>query len=269
MTTNSTTTPPRVQRDARLKWVPIADMRVSELAQRDLNQARVDRIAADFDPEQVGTPTINLRAGHYYIIDGQHRVEAMRQMGWGDQQIQCWTYEGLSEADEAERFLKLSDTLAIDAFAKYRVGITAGRADECDIERIVLSNNLIVTKDDLPGAISSVGTLRRVYVRSDGPTLARTLRIVRDAFGDPGLCGEVIDGIGMLCQRYNGELDESKAIERLGAVRGGVNGLTGAAEILRRKTGRQKNHCVAAAAVDIINRGKGGKKLPSWWDATS
>ena len=25
------------------------------------------------------------------------------------------------------------------------------------------------------------------------------------------------------------------------------------------------NQCVAAAAVDVINRGKGGKKLPSWW----
>lgn len=267
MTTNSTTTPARVQRDARLRWVPIADMRVSELAQRDLNQARVDKIAVNFDPEQVGTPTVNIRGGHHYIIDGQHRVQAMREMGWGDQQIQCWVYEGLSEAEEAERFLKLSDTLAIDGFAKYRVGITAGRSDECDIDRIVRAAGLVVTKDDLPGAISAVGTLRRVYARSGPSVLARTLRIVRDSYGDPGLRADVLDGIGMLCQRYNGELEEPKAIERLAAVHGGVNGLTGAAETLRRKTGRQKNHCVAAAAVDIINRGKGGKKLTNWWTA--
>jgi hypothetical protein len=267
VTINSTTTPARVQRDARLRWIPIAEMRVSELAQRDLNQARVDKIAVNFDPEQVGTPTVNLRDGHFYIIDGQHRVAAMKEMGWGDQQVQCWVYEGLTQAEEAERFLKLSDTLAIDGFAKYRVGITAGRADECDIDRIVQINGLVVTKDELPGAISAVGTLRRVYERSGPTVLSRTLRIVRDAYGDPGLRAEVIDGIGMLCQRYNGELDEPKAIARLSAVMGGVNGLTGAAEILRRKTGRQKNHCVAAAAVDIINRGKGGKKLPNWWDA--
>jgi hypothetical protein len=48
--------PGRVQREARLQWVPISQMRVSPLAQRDLNQARVDRLAASFDPEQLGTP---------------------------------------------------------------------------------------------------------------------------------------------------------------------------------------------------------------------
>ncbi len=264
MTINSTA-PARVVRDARLKWIPIEQMRVSELAQRDINQARVDKIAVNFDPEQIGTPTVNFRGGHYYIIDGQHRIAALKEMGWGDQQVQCWVYEGLTEAEEAERFLKLSDTLAIDGFAKFRVGITAGRPDECDIDRIVRAAGLVVTKDELPGAISAVGTLRRVYARSGPGVLARTLRIVRDSYGDAGLRAEVIDGIGMLCARYNGELEEPKAIERLGGIHGGVNGLTGAAELLRRKTGRQKNHCVAAAAVDIINRGKGGKKLPNWW----
>lgn len=39
-----------------------------------------------------------------------------------------------------------------------------------------------------------------------------------------------------------------------------------ATEMVRRKqTGNAKGHCVAAAAVDINNRGRGGKKLPSWW----
>ena len=46
---------------------------------------------------------------------------------------------------------------------------------------------------------------------------------------------------------------------------GGVHGLLGKAENLRRATGNQKGHCVAAAAVEIVNAGRGGKKLPSWW----
>jgi hypothetical protein len=48
-------------------------------------------------------------------------------------------------------------------------------------------------------------------------------------------------------------------------MHGGVNGLLGRAEQIRRQTGNPKNHCVAAAAVEAINRGRGGKKLPSWW----
>lgn len=259
------TTSTRIEREARLRWVPITKMRVSPLAQRELNQNRVNKLAADFDLEQLGTPTVSLRDGHFYVIDGQHRVRALEEMGWGDQQIQCWTYEGLTEEDEAETFLKLNDVLAVEAMAKYRVGVQAGRDIECDIDRIVKTLGLVVSRDQLPGAIQAVGTLRRVYVRADAKTLSRTLRIVRDAYGDPGLEAAVIDGIGFLCGKYNGELSDPDAIAKLGNVNGGVNGLLGKAERIRRETGSPKGQCVAAAAVEIINQGKGGKKLPSWW----
>lgn len=265
--TNPTPSTARVSRDARLKWIPIVDMRVSPLAQRDINQARVDRISAEFDPEQIGTPTVNLRAGHWYIIDGQHRIEAMNQMGWGDQQVQCWTYEGLTEDQEADIFLRLNDTLPVRSFAKFKVAVTAGRVEQTDIDRVVRLQNLVVSEDSIPGAVRAVATLERVYRRSDAKTLGRTLRIIRDAYGDPGLEAAVIDGIGQLCARYNGELDDAAAVTKLSRAHGGVNGLLQLAEVTRRQTGNAKGQCVAAAAVEIINRGKGGKKLPSWWKA--
>ena len=47
MTSNDPASPAgRLQRRTRLQWVPIPLMRVSPLAQRDLSQARVDRLAA-------------------------------------------------------------------------------------------------------------------------------------------------------------------------------------------------------------------------------
>lgn len=263
----SNATARRVSRDASLKWVPIALMRVNELAQRDLNRARVDRIAANFDPEEIGNPTVSHRDGHFYIIDGQHRIEALREMGWSDQQIQCWVYEDLTEAEEAEKFLKLNDTLSVDAFSKFRVGVEAGRETESAIDRIVRSNGLVVSKTDVPGAIKAVGTLRRVFTRAGGDTLSRTLQIVRDAYGDAGLEAPVIDGIGHLCGRYNGALDDATAISKLSNAHGGVHGLLNRAEQLRRSTGAYKAQCVAAAAVEVINAGRGGKKLPDWWKA--
>jgi hypothetical protein len=219
----------RVEREARLRWVPIPKMRVSPVGQRALNQARVDRLAAEFDLEQLGTPTVNERDGLFYIIDGQHRIAALEQIGWGDQQVQCWTYSGLSEEEEADRFDRLNDVLAVHAFDKFRVRVTAGREIESDIDRIVRAQRLVVSRDAVPGAISAVGTLRR------------------------------------LCQRYNGELSEDEAIKKLGKVHGGVSGLLGKAELLRRQMGQPKGHCVAAAAVEFINTGRGGKKLSSWW----
>lgn len=259
------TTTGRVHREAKLRWVPIDKMRTSPVAQRQLNQARVDYLVANLELEQLGTPTVNQRGEAYYIIDGQHRIEALRAYGLGDQKLECWCYVGLTEEEEASKFDQLNDVLAVHAFDRFRTRVTAGREIECDIDKTVRAQGLVVSRDAIPGAISAVGTLRRLYTRSDADTLARTLRIVRDAFGDTALEAAVIDGIGLLCQRYNGQLDDQEATDKLAKINGGVNGLLGKAELLRRQTGNAKGHCVAAAAVEFINTGRGGKKLPSWW----
>src|SRR5947207_7831081 len=96
----------RIERKARLRWVPLTQMRVNPLAQRDLNQARVSKLAAVFDPEKMDAPTVNHRGDGYYLIDGQHRIAAMKQWvsSWADQQGEGWTYGGLRAAEEDEKF---------------------------------------------------------------------------------------------------------------------------------------------------------------------
>lgn len=260
----------RVQREARLSWVPLGLMRVPTMAQRELKQGRVDHIAANMDLEQIGTPTVSKRGGHFYIIDGQHRVEAYKQWvgdGWEAQQLHCWTYEGLSEEDEAERFLKLNDTLAVQAFDRFRIGLNANRPEECEIAAVVMKCGLTISQSRAEGAIGAVGTLRRVYRREGPAVLERSLGIIRDAYGSPGLEAPIIDGIGLLCGRYNGEMDTAQAVTRLHSVAGGVAGLMNRAYFAKNQNGQPLNQCVAAAAVELINRGKGGKKLPSWWKA--
>lgn len=260
----------KVERVAHLRWVPLSKIKVNPLAQRELNQGRVDKLVAEFDPEQLGAPTVNFRDEHYFMIDGQHRTAALKEWlgtDWESQHMQCWTYEGLTEEEEADVFLKLNDTLAVNAFAKFRVGLQAGRPDETDVDRIVRANGLRVSQDKGNGAISAVGTLVKVYRRAGGPSLGRTLRVIRDAYGDAGLESIVVDGLGLLCHRYNGELDDDRLVQRLSNAHAGVNGLLNKAEVLRQSTGNPKAHCVAAAAVDIYNAQRGGKKLPSWWRA--
>jgi hypothetical protein len=255
----------RIERQARLRWVRLSQMRVNPLAQRDLNQARVAKLAAVFDPEKMDVPTVNHRGDWYYLIDGQHRIAALKQWlsSWQDQQVQCWTYEGLSEAEEAEKFLALNDTLPVRAFAKFKVSVQAGRDTEADVDRIVRALGLRIARGS--GGISAVATLRRVYASGGPAVLSRALRIIRDAYGEAGLDGPVIEGIGLLCQRYNGDLSEQRAVDRLSSAHGGVSGLISRAGQLRQSTGSAPAQCVAAAAVELINRGSGRPKLPGWW----
>ena len=265
MTTNATTLPPKVQQAARLRWVPLDQLRINPDAQRVINPSQVDHIAANLDLDRIGCPVVSSRDGRFYVLDGQHRIEALRQVGFTDETIQCWVSEGLMSEDEADVFLKENDILAVPAIAKFLVSVHAGRDIESDIDRMVRSAGCIVSRDHLPGAIQAVGTLRRVYDR-DPSSLPRALRIIRDAYGDAGLEAAVIDGMGYLVGRYNGELDDAVAAAKLGKAMGGVSGLLGKAEKMRLATGTAKGQCVAAAAVEIINQGAArGKKLPSWW----
>jgi hypothetical protein len=241
---------------------------VSVAAQRRFRQSRVDFLVSKFDLDILGTPMANFRDGWFYIIDGQHRIAALKEFlgkGWEDQQIECHVYDGLNEKEEADMFIRYNNQLPVSTFDRFRVAVTAGYADETNIKKIVEANGLVISQEKLPGAIGAVGTLTRVYSRSDDETLGRALRIIKGAFGDPGFESMVIDGIGHLCQRYNGKLKEDVAIDRLGRMHGGVKGLLGKAEVLHKQTGNAKAQCVAAAAVDTINSGKGGEKLVSWW----
>lgn len=258
---------PKIERTARLRWIPLSRLAVSDLAQREVKQARVDHLVAHFDHEQLGTPVVNERGGKFYIIDGQHRAAAAREIYGNDHQIQCWTYAGLSEAEEAEKFLQINDVLAVSAMDKYEIGVEAGREIETDIDRIVRACGLVVTKQKVEGGIGAVGTLRRVYVRGGAHVLGRTLRIIDAAYGTAGLDAAVIDGIGLLCGRYNGELKDELAVLKLKNMRGGVTGLMGKAAVIKDRTRKPYNDCIAAAAVEVINSGKGGSKLPSWWKA--
>ena len=260
--------PKTIRAHSTIKLVPLGKMRVSPVAQRELKEYRVALLLEEFDLEQFGLPVLNLRDGSYYIIDGQHRIEALKRFlgdDWEIQHVECRVYSGLTEIEEANMFDRLNNVLAVNNFDKFRVRVTAGRPVETHVQKIVEKTGLCISRNKGSGAIGAVSTLVRIYNRADPATLYRTLKIVRDSFGDAGMESRVIDGIGHLCQRYNGSLDDSFATERLGSMRGGVGGLISKAEVLRKQTGHQISHCVAAAAVDVINSKRGGKKLPSWW----
>lgn len=252
-----------------LKDVPIAKMRVSPNAQRELRPARVAWLASEFDPERLGYPVVNLRDAAYWLIDGQHRVEAAKQFlgeGWEKQSLTCRVYTGLTEKQEADLFDWLNNNLAVSAFDKFKVRCTAGRQVETAVRKVVEKAGLTISRNKEPNCIGATTTLVRIFQRSDGATLARALRIAHESFGDEGLGNSVIDGIARVCERYNRALNDDEAIERMRTMRGGIGALTSRASLLRKQTGQSVGMCVGGAVVDILNSKRGGKKLSSWWN---
>jgi hypothetical protein len=258
----------RVTREATRTWVPIGLMRIPQFAQRKFRPAWAAELEAELDLELIGTPTVNKRGGLYYVLDGQHRIEAYKKwigQGWENQQLLCDTYFDLSEQESARKFLDLNHRLNVNPFENFRIGVHANLPEETTIQGLVERAGLSISQSRAEGCIGAVGTLRKVYRRDGGAVLLRALGIIRDAYGTAGLEAPVIDGIGMLCGRYNGQLDTESTVVRLRSAAGGVSGLLNKARFLKNQTNSQFNQCVAAAAVDLVNRGRGGKKIPAWW----
>ena len=257
------------QTDTRL--VSIADMQIAPAAQREYDSRWAVTIAKEFDWESFQIPVVNFREGIPRIVDGQHRIAAAKMEGYGDVKVKCMCHYNLTEAQEAEMFLRLNNRKGVKTLDTFRIGITAQREEELAITKVVEGCGLHVSGSYAEGAVRTTATLRNIYRDGDfGPeVLRRTLITIRDAYGTPGFEAIVVGGLGKVYKRYFEELDDAFVVNKLTSVSGGVKGLTNRATQLKMQTGAQKAHCVAAAIVDILNSGKGGPKITAYWNTRS
>lgn len=259
----------KIKRQAKIRTIKLGDIRISPAAQREVNQPRVNKIVDSLDMERLGTLTVSHRDGFYWLIDGQHRYTALKTFfgeGYEDWETEAWCYFDLTEDQEAEKFLQHNEVLAVTAYDKFKVGVTAGRIIESDVDRIVRSLDLKVARTQGNGSISAVTALTSVY-RKHGPRgLVRTLSTIRDAFGDRGFESVIITGLALYLGRYDGRVDGVRLVKKLNATNGGVKGILNRASLIREKTGQTMVACVAAAITDVYNAGlRGTASLGSWW----
>lgn len=253
--------------------VAIGQMRTPPalVTQREFRKAHGDRIAADLDLDKLGIPVLNHRDHIFWVLDGQHRIYALKQFGFGDNDtIKCEVYENLTDSEMAEIFLGRDARRAISPYDKFHVACTAGRKRENDIRRVVEANGLKIGRAKEENTIGAIGALGKVYDRSGDVVVGQVVRAIKNAFaGDPtAFAPEVIEGTGLVFNRYNGKTNEKELASRLAAAQHGVRGLLRRAESQRQRTGNQKGQCVAATIVDIYNKPLGPRssdRLPDWW----
>ncbi|MGW4124736.1 DUF6551 family protein [Nocardia sp. NPDC004711] len=238
-------------------------MKVNPLAQRALSQAWVDELAKDFNPDLMGFVHVSHRDGWYYIVDGQHRVQAAVSWLGSAQQVQCHVYEGLTNAQEAELFLELNRTRQQGPMGRYKVALTAGKSAESDVDRIVRALDLrIGTNKDLE-EITCVATILNTY-RKHGPgSLSFSLRVIRDSYGYDGFRREPISALALIKDRYGDGIDEQRLTDRL--TRKGLVELRRAAKSMREATGNPADQCYAHTMVAFVNQGS-GKRIEPWWN---
>lgn len=255
----------------RLATVNAHDLKVNPVAQRDFRINHARDILAKWDINKFQRPHVNKRdSGELYIMEGQHGTWAYRQNYGDDEQailpIQVELYEGLSETEEAEFFLSLNDKKAVDTYAKFKVGVTAGREEPATVDRIVRTNGCVVTNGtSVSGGIRAVSALLTIYRRHGADNLAHTIRTLRDSFGDGGYEHPNLLGVSAVLARYGLTSDElTPALLRIPR---GSKGLAQSAALNREAFGITLPEATSAAIVASYNKGKRGRgKLAPWFD---
>ena len=76
--------------------------------QRPVEDKEVDRLVREWDERLFEPLAVSYREGRYNVIDGQHRISAMRKLHGGREvMIRCKVYSGMTYEQEAELCYKL------------------------------------------------------------------------------------------------------------------------------------------------------------------
>jgi hypothetical protein len=222
------------------------------------------------DLNKLGHPVINFRDGIYWVVDGQHRVYALRQCGFENDVLDCDVYTNLTDSEMADLFLGLDDRRAISPYDKFFISCTAGYVREREIRQMVEDLGLKIQRGRVESGVGCVSALCRVYDKSGLRVLEQALRVLKAAFAADlqAFDAALVEGLGLVFNRYTTHVNEDDMATQLMAVGSGARGVLRRAESQRERTGGQKVQCVAAVVVEIYNRGLGSKskgRLPSWW----
>ena len=123
----------------RLAFIPLTAIEPSDY-QRVTNPKQVKSIVQHFDEAKLGALTVSLRGGKYYIIDGAHRLSALRTLKYTH--ALCEILTGLRHKQEADYFRRQGqDKRALRPIDLFKAGIIAGDEKCVRINEIVKSNS--------------------------------------------------------------------------------------------------------------------------------
>jgi len=123
----------------RLAYIPLAKIEPSDY-QRATKSTQVSNIVKNFDEAKLGTLTVSHRDGKYYIIDGAHRLSALRTLHYTH--AICEILTGLTHEQEADYFRTQGvDKRALRPLDLFKAGIIADNKKCITIEEIVRDNS--------------------------------------------------------------------------------------------------------------------------------
>lgn len=188
--------------EAKLQRFLVRELSADPKYARNLNERHVARLVEAFNPEALGILVVNQRKdGKLILVDGNHRVAAMKALGRKDDAVETLLFRGMDIRDEARLFASLNTQLQVHGTDIFRAKVIAEDPDAVKINSAVRAAGYHVSRGTEAKAIRAAGTLHTLHRHG---VLETTLEVCAKAWPDltEELPSLIMRGIGALLDRY-------------------------------------------------------------------
>lgn len=239
------------------------DLMIHPYAQRELVPSKLKSLTKSLDLDAIGIiHAVDCNIGGVdgvWVIDGQHRVKALMEVGFGDWLVDCVIHaDAADEQKSCDLFLKLNDRAAVYAYDKFMAEVRAGHASAVGATAVVESKGLAIGRTSAAKTITAVMCLKKAWALDNGISLARALEAMIQAWGTSAHCmeGKVIEAISTIFHRYGQKIDGASFVQKMAKFPGGPARVVGVAkghmEVHRVSLAR----AIANTLIDAYNHGK-------------
>lgn len=239
----------------KTRTLNVKDLATDMSYQSPVKEGQVKKIVKNFDEGSIGTIYVNLRKdGTYYIIDGQHRVTALKRLGIST--VKANVYEGLTVEEEAKKYRDFNTRPTKSPNSIAKADLKFGDEFAEMILFSVLEAGMDIDYDNQNqrhGYISAYRSLERIYKKYGSAGLTETIKFIKNTFGDdkPYFQGFILEGFAKFLATYYEKIDQKNLTERLRK--------TGFSDFMaevnkQRPSFNSKKECLPFVVADIYNK---------------
>lgn len=202
--------------------VPIKDLVSNQDYQRNLSMLHVRKAVEDFDLNQINPIKVSRRNGVNYVFNGQHTAEIIAMVsGSRETPVWCMIYDDLDYAEEADIFAnQMKNVKSLQPLEIFNANCEAGNNKALMIKGLVESYNLKIAASSMPGCISAVSALEKIYDKYGYDMLDRVIKLIIITWEgeQKSFSANMINGVARLLSAFGDKLKDDIFKEKLGSI---------------------------------------------------
>lgn len=260
------------------EYIKVKDLSIDRVVQRGfLDPKKVERIVNNFNPAALGIITVSRRGKMVNIVlDGAHRVEAVRRLTGGDGEVLCHVFTNLTREVEAQMFLDLNAGNQPHLIDRFKVRIVAGDAVAKAMDEVLNAYGWKVDNRNGSGFFQPVGAAEKIYKLGkvkDKDGVEKYADLFQDAVmvlshawkgQQASMMAPLLEAVAALLLEYRSDLDTGRLERALANYSGGPHGLLEDGRQLARSLRGRPSMGIAARLVDEYNMGLKSRRLRVW-----